>query len=284
MPSAAKKRASLYRFHAQYAKDSYPVTLRGTSMTITKFFDSNYKGCQEHFRTQKVASDPKTGEPVSYAQLQNRALQSIAKAESAYRNFNQKMAHAIRRKFLECKDIDYTADPEAKRCSANGLLNPQNPSFCAGRARTCANDVSACFFNLKGEIKNQEARKDFHTSQLNQKLASYRKGIKTQLKTITKQVKQFNASLRQRFPFLPPLALEEGNLFVKSGVAQYTEELRAAIIEGGNPEEVQEKFEQLIRENIITALAKQRTALQSKIDASIDETRENLGKGQRILG
>ena len=282
--SAIAKRNAIARFDQKYAKTRHRVTLPGPNgpVTVTEFLQTNYRNCEVQFRTQKIARDPKTGGPVSYETLQNRAVQSINEAEQIYNSFTKNMSDAIKEKFLQCDGENYVRDPAGPRgCSKDGVLNPQSEAFCAVNARSCAHDVSSCFTGLKGMIAEVERKKDFHSNQLNQKLVGYRNDLKAQLRTITQQAKQFNAALRQRFPFLPPLALQEGDLFLKGGVAQYTEELKAAIIEGGNVEDIRNKFEQLIENNVIQALEGQRTALMDKIATSIDRTRASYERAKQ---
>ena len=161
--------------------------------------------------------------------------------------------------------------PPKNGCSAEegGVLNRESASFCKAHSLRCAGAIGSCFFKLDGEIRTQEGNRTILASRANSKINAHRELLNNNLQNIVAQVKLFNAGLKQSYPFLSPLQLNEGQLSIAPKLPEMDSSLMVPIIEGGDPTKIQQEFERLIADNIRPALAQQRTAITAKIREEI---------------
>ena len=286
--SMTSKRAALVKFHQeQMSRSRYGVTIlapEGGELDVLEYFDQDMINCNRQFSTLRVFQDGPTGTALTYKEAKTRALKSIAKGKQDFINFPQEMEKAVKAKALRCEGITYNPTPTRNGgCSTQGegALNRQSATFCQAHAQTCARAVNSCFGKLDREIKMREGERKQMANRINHMMNTYRQTLNTRLKSTLNQVKQFHIQLKKTYPFLSPLELKESELFIPILTPQWNEALKEAIVDGGNPVDIQKRFEKLLKTNIQKSLNRQRNSIKSKIAKEIQDKKKAYGEAQK---
>ena len=286
--SMTSKRAALVKFHQeQMSRSRYGVTIlapEGGELDVLEYFDQDMINCNRQFSTLRVFQDGPTGTALTYKEARTRALKSIAKGKQDFINFPQEMEKAVKGKALRCEGITYNPTPTKNGgCSTQGegALNRQSATFCQAHAQTCAQAVNSCFGKLDREIKMREGERKQMANRINHMMNTYRQTLNARLKSTLNQVKQFHIQLKKTYPFLSPLELKESELFIPILTPQWNEALKEAIVDGGNPVDIQKSFEKLLKTNIQQSLNRQRNSIKSKIAKEIQDKKKAYREAQK---
>ena len=277
--SMDQKRASLIKFHQEKSgRSRYPVTAlsrEGGEIDLLEYFDRDMGNCHNHFNTLRANHGRGTG--TSYKQV-------AAKAKQLYNRFTRDMERAVKARALRCEGITYNPRPTASGGCSNqrgGVLNRESKSFCKVHAQNCAGAVNSCFSKLNGEIKKREFERKQVADQVSRMMNGHRGILNGRLRAVVNKAKQFHVFLKKKYPFLRPLSLKENDLFIPVLTPEWNEQLKEAIVDGGNPARIQKSFERLISSNIKPALRKQRKELKEKIAAAIQEKKSAYRDAQK---
>ena len=286
--SMAYKRAALVKFHKeQSSRSGYGVTVlapEGGELDVLEYFDQDMINCDHQFGSLRVFQDGQAGTGLTYKEASTRALAVIAQGKEDFIHFPQEMENAVKAKVLRCEGITYNPTPTTNGgCSiqGDGALNRQSVTFCQVHAQNCAQAVNSCFSKLDREVTMREGERKRTANRVSGMINIYRQTLNTRLKSIVNQVKNFHIQLKTIYPFLAPLNLEEANLFIPVLTPEWNEQLREAIIDGGNPVEVQKRFQELVEVNIQKALNHQRNEIKSKIAKEIEDKKKGYRESQR---
>ena len=286
--SMAYKRAVLVKFHKeQSSRSQYGVTVlapEGGELDVLEYFDQDMVNCDHQFSSLRVFQDAQTGTGLTYKEASTRALAVIAQGKEGFIRFPQEMENAVKAKVLRCEGITYNPTPTTNGgCSiqGDGALNRQSVTFCQVHAQNCAQAVNSCFSKLEREVTMREGERKRTANRVNDMINLYRGTLNIRLKSLVNQVKNFHTQLKTTYPFLAPLNLEEANLFIPVLTPEWNEQLREAIIDGGNPAEVQKRFQELVEVNIQKALNRQRSEIKSKIAKEIEEKKKGYRESQK---